>query len=184
MRLKGLVIHGQYLHPHFRRWSSFVQRCYNPNSTHYKAYGGRGIGIEEIWAPVNPNGAANFLQWMDAEVAKFFLMYPEYKEKKIEVGRKDVTKDFGPNNCEVRLFGATTHYRRTATLDFDTVVSMRRHKRANPDVSLHEMEKLFHQTAATISRALRGVIWACCNSVEPPIPRYNGKLSEEVVAAE
>lgn len=35
--------------PLYVRWWHMLQRCYNPNSTHYKYYGGRGISVCERW---------------------------------------------------------------------------------------------------------------------------------------
>jgi hypothetical protein len=33
----------------FRSWTAMLQRCYNPNYTHYKYYGGRGIKVTYRW---------------------------------------------------------------------------------------------------------------------------------------
>lgn len=35
--------------PTYQSWEAMIQRCCNPNSTHHKYYGGRGITICERW---------------------------------------------------------------------------------------------------------------------------------------
>lgn len=35
--------------PHYGRWRSMLQRCYNPRSLSYPRYGGRGIRVCKAW---------------------------------------------------------------------------------------------------------------------------------------
>lgn len=35
--------------PEYMTWAYLIQRCTNPNSTHYHNYGGRGIRVSEEW---------------------------------------------------------------------------------------------------------------------------------------
>lgn len=172
MRLKELPHHGFSHHPYFRRWSSIVQRCYNPNSNAYTAYGARGITLEFVWNPCNPDGVKNFLTWVDYEVAIYLFLHPQHKKHKLEVGRKDVMKNFAPTNCEIRVLGDSTHFRRTGALTFDIVVEMRQYKRRNPEATLTEMAHLYGQSIENISRAIRGITWAIVNSTEPPLERF------------
>lgn len=43
------ITHGLSSHPLHRRWSSMKQRCYDPNTTCYKYYGGRGVRVCDEW---------------------------------------------------------------------------------------------------------------------------------------
>jgi hypothetical protein len=36
-------------HPLFNIWKAMIQRCENPNHTHYASYGGRGVVVCERW---------------------------------------------------------------------------------------------------------------------------------------
>lgn len=40
---------GQWRHPLYNIWKGIIQRCENPNHTHYADYGGRGIAICQRW---------------------------------------------------------------------------------------------------------------------------------------
>lgn len=40
---------GSRSHPLFNIWKAMVQRCENPNHTHYARYGGRGIAMCDRW---------------------------------------------------------------------------------------------------------------------------------------
>ena len=41
--------HGKRKTKVYDVWASMIQRCSNPNSSHYHYYGGRGIGVCERW---------------------------------------------------------------------------------------------------------------------------------------
>lgn len=41
--------HGMRHAPEYKVWSNMLSRCTNPNSTYYKNYGGRGIGVCLRW---------------------------------------------------------------------------------------------------------------------------------------
>lgn len=43
------VKHGLSRSPVYRVWHLMVQRCTNPNSTHWMSYGGRGITVCDEW---------------------------------------------------------------------------------------------------------------------------------------
>jgi len=51
--------HGMSGHPLYKTWISMVQRCYNKNSSVYKYYGKRGIGICKRWRDIK-----NFIEDM------------------------------------------------------------------------------------------------------------------------
>lgn len=50
-RARGLnnVIHGEAYSTEYRTWHRMMQRCYNPKSTCYKNWGGRGITVCKRW---------------------------------------------------------------------------------------------------------------------------------------
>lgn len=43
------VTHGQTGHKLYKVWAAMKDRCRNPNNTHYRHYGGRGISVCERW---------------------------------------------------------------------------------------------------------------------------------------
>jgi len=46
---KGGLKHGKAGTREYGAWANIIQRCYNPNSTHYSCYGGRGVTVCEEW---------------------------------------------------------------------------------------------------------------------------------------
>jgi len=54
--------HGAYRTKEYQAWASIKQRCFNPDSTHYHRYGGRGITMHLEWVD-------NFEQFL-ADVGK------------------------------------------------------------------------------------------------------------------
>lgn len=179
MQLITLPNHHMYRHPYFRRWSSLVQRCYNPKSTHYRFYGGRGIRVDDIWHPANPLGVKNFLSWLDQEVTIFWHQHPTETQRKIEVARRDVTKNYAPENCLIRFVGETSCFRRSSVLTAEVVIEMRRYKKRNPDATMSEMALIFNATIENISRAIRGITWGRVDHIEAPLPKYEDRVKQQ-----
>jgi hypothetical protein len=48
-RRRKLERHGYYGESTYNIWRQMIQRCENPNSKDYRAYGGRGIKVCEQW---------------------------------------------------------------------------------------------------------------------------------------
>jgi len=46
---KRNTLHGLTGTPTFETWRSMLQRCYNPQNSQYKNYGGRGIDVCSLW---------------------------------------------------------------------------------------------------------------------------------------
>ena len=169
--------------PQYRRWSNFIQRCYNEKNPSYKTYGAIGIGIDEEWHPNNPQGFENFRQWIEAEIAKKPVLYVDGKPLVYDVVRKDVTKNYGSGNCILEPEGSGAQFRRTSVLSVQQVVELRRRKRTSPLISLGQFERETGISGPIISRALRGVTWAAANAIEPPLDTLDadvllGRLQE------
>lgn len=66
----------------YKRWEAMMQRCYNPNSTSYSYYGGRGIRVCDRWH-------------------SFDAFYADMGDPPAELtlDRIDVNGDYEPNNC-------------------------------------------------------------------------------------
>lgn len=77
--------HGLRDHRLYRIWANMKSRCYNPNSTHYKHYGGRGIQICDQWR----NDFKAFYDW---------AMKNGYSDE-LSIDRIDINGDYEPNNC-------------------------------------------------------------------------------------
>jgi hypothetical protein len=46
---KARTKHGMYRTRVYRQWQQMIQRCYNPNSSRYARYGGRGVTVCDRW---------------------------------------------------------------------------------------------------------------------------------------
>lgn len=49
VHLKHGATIGNKASPSYESWKHMIQRCYNPNETHYQDYGGRGITVCNRW---------------------------------------------------------------------------------------------------------------------------------------
>ncbi len=72
-----------YSTPEYRAWAGAIQRCYNPKSTGFKHYGGRGIRMCEEWRN-------DFLAFVSH-------IGPKPGEK-YSIDRIDVNGDYRPGN--------------------------------------------------------------------------------------
>lgn len=66
-------------------WGNIIERCYNPNNTHFGIYGGRGIIVCESWK----NSYETFLS--DMGIAP---------SKKHTIERIEVNGNYEPGNCK------------------------------------------------------------------------------------
>ena len=77
--------HGLTYHKLYNTAINMIQRCTNPNSTHYKHYGARGISVCEEWLDV-----ATFIAWAEKT-------YPNLEGYTLD--RIDNDKGYSPENC-------------------------------------------------------------------------------------
>jgi hypothetical protein len=70
----------------YSSYNAMLFRCFNPNSSQYRYYGGRGITVCQRW--LGDDGFKNFLADMGLRPAGMSLdRYPDYND------------DYKPNNC-------------------------------------------------------------------------------------
>ncbi|MGP3738010.1 HNH endonuclease signature motif containing protein (plasmid) [Streptomyces sp. GDS52] len=76
--------HGQTGTPLYSRWNGIIQRTTNPNDSHYKWYGGRGISVCHRWRESFEAFAAD--------------MGPTFSPD-LEIDRIDPNGNYEPSNC-------------------------------------------------------------------------------------
>lgn len=75
--------HGLTKTPEYKTWLNIRDRCYNPENTSYKYYGGRGIRVCKRWR----NSFEDFL----ADMGK--------RPKGLSIERKNTNGNYTPDNC-------------------------------------------------------------------------------------
>lgn len=98
-RVKKYGISGTRL---YNTWIHMIDRCYNKQCINYNDYGGRGIKVCESWKV----DVKNFYEW---------AINNGY-ESNLTIERKDVNKDYSPDNCTWIEFGYQASNRRTTKL--------------------------------------------------------------------
>ena len=79
------VLHGKYKTRLYKIWENMKQRCYNPKSSRYKDWGGRGIKICDEWL----ENFMNFYNW---------AIDNGYADN-LSIDRIDNDKNYEPSNC-------------------------------------------------------------------------------------
>jgi hypothetical protein len=95
--------HGLDKHPLCPRWRAMMRRCYSPQDSRYKDYGGRGITVCERWHDVR-----NFIADMS-----------EGYQKGLQIDRKDNDKGYSPENCRwINSYKQAQNKRNNVSLTF------------------------------------------------------------------
>jgi len=88
-------------------WSNMNARCFNPNSQHYKHYGGRGITVCTQWK--GEQGLLNFIDWANRN---------GYSDE-LSIDRIDVNGNYEPDNCRWADWYMQANNRRTPKIGND-----------------------------------------------------------------
>lgn len=102
--------HGESHTRLYHVWSNMLRRCYNPNTTGWERYGGRGIRVCDEWH--------DYTTFRDWAVENGYDGNADYGECTID--RIDVNGDYEPDNCrwaDLRTQGNNTRYNRVITVD-------------------------------------------------------------------
>lgn len=81
------VTHGDSYTRLYNIWKCMRRRCYNPNYTQFKDYGGRGIKVCDEWT--GEYGYQHFKEW---------ALSHGYQDD-LTIDRRDVNGDYTPENC-------------------------------------------------------------------------------------
>lgn len=93
------TIHGLRRHPLYKVWLNMKDRCYNPNNSHFKYYGGKGITVCNEWKD-------NFKLFYDWMINNGY-------EKGMSIDRIDNSLEYSPDNCRVIPFNKQSSNRTT-----------------------------------------------------------------------
>ena len=108
---KKLTIHGQSPKKLFGIWLRMRNRCYNPNVPSYKSNGSKGIIVCAAWR----NDYLSFKKW---------ALKNGYR-KGLALCRKDVKKNYTPENCFFGKFAYIALNRTTTKMSWDKVRDIR-----------------------------------------------------------
>ena len=93
------TIHGLRRHPLYKVWLNMKDRCYNPNNSNFKYYGGKGITVCNEWKD-------NFKLFYDWMINNGY-------EKGMSIDRIDNSLEYSPDNCRVIPFNKQSSNRTT-----------------------------------------------------------------------
>ena len=80
----------------YNSYHDMLKRCYNENNVSYPHYGARGIGVCDEWR--GEHGFENFYTW---SIEHGYYEQPKNlpKSSLLSIERKNVDKDYSPENC-------------------------------------------------------------------------------------
>lgn len=82
----------------YRIYKDIKRRCYNPQRSVYKFYGGKGIKMCDEWL----NDYSTFKEW--AIKSGYTCDYSLTREERLSIDRIDSKKDYEPSNCRWLVF--------------------------------------------------------------------------------
>lgn len=93
------TIHGLRRCPLYKVWLNMKDRCHNPNNSHFKYYGGKGIAVCSEWK----EDFKLFYDWM----------INNGYEKGMSIDRIDNSLEYSPDNCRIVPFNKQSSNRTT-----------------------------------------------------------------------
>lgn len=124
-----LYKHGLSYHPLYKLLIYMKNRCYSPNNTRYKNYGGRGIKICKEWL----DSPKAFVNWALANGYK----------KGLQIDRADNDGDYEPSNCRFVINAVNNQNRGDLKLNWDLVHEIRNAKLLIPELSSREIARAY-----------------------------------------
>jgi predicted DNA-binding protein (UPF0251 family) len=141
---KTHTTHGQTPKSLYQRWVNMRNRCYNKNVPDYKYYGSKGIKVYAEWR----NDYVTFKKW---------ALKNGFREG-LALCRKDVKKNYTPENC---FFTKKTHFafnRTTTKLNWDTVGIIRLLYK-DGIMRQNQLSKKFKVSQSTINSIVNNSAW-------------------------
>ena len=141
-------------------WQAIIRRCENPESEHFKDYGGRRISVCEEWHDVSA-----FAKW-----AYENGFNPKAKTGSYTIERRDVNGDYCPENCywaDMRVQSRNKRSNRLLTIDGES----------RPITELAENAGLIE---TTVSRRI-SLGWCVEDALKTPVDRRRGGHRKPIV---
>ena len=139
--------HGESETRLYEIWHHMKQRCYNPKSTGYKNYGGRGITVCTEWLG-KENGFINFRDW---------AIQNGYKEE-LQIDRIDNNGNYSSDNCRWVTHQENSQNKRTTKLTLEKVNEIRELYKTG-DYLQRELAEKYNVTQDIISRIINKKRW-------------------------
>ena len=144
IKSKTQTIHGQTPKNLYQIWQTIKNRCSNPNNRSYKGYGSRGIKVCAEWRS-------------DFQPFKKWALKNGYR-KGLALCRKDVKKNYNPENCFFTKKKHNAPNRTTTKMSWDKVRDMRQLYK-DGSMSQDQLGKKYKITSATVSRIVNNKMW-------------------------
>lgn len=160
------------------RWNGMCRRVLHPKDSAFKNYGGRGIRICDAWHPLNPNGMANYIDWVNDQLKAF-------PGTSYQVDRRDNDGDYSPANCRLVSSMLNTQNTRLTKLNFEIVAEIRTLLKDVPKELRHKeitkMATSYDCTPTALTYAVNGRNWTNVNEVAKPLEVTGGKTGADLV---